>query len=339
MPYFSIIMPVFNGEKYVKRAIKSVQNQSFSDFELLIIDDGSKDNSARICQSICQTDPRVKLIVQNNKGALLARKSGIRMATGIYTLFLDCDDTFLPDALDVIYREVQKQKVDLLVFNYYKFTSQKKMKLGKQILSEKKVYTGQSLAELSVEYFGELNSLWTKAVKTEIAKKAFRIYDCRLSMAEDYLISLQIFRYIHNAAYIDKYLYNYIDNPNSSMHNVKKEFFGEYEFVYKEALKVFNDFKLSTEIKNKLKEHILMKIFADYFFYTFQKKLSFQEFLKLGELIRKKEYMNCRECDLNLGFVWKPIYKLIKSQDYHSLYLYFLLLQLGYFAKHRKFAA
>lgn len=158
-------------------------------------------------------------------------------------------------------------------------------------------------------------------------------------MAEDYLISLQIFRYIHNAAYIDKYLYNYIDNPNSSMHNVKKEFFGEYEFVYKEALKVFNDFKLSTEIKNKLKEHILMKIFADYFFYTFQKKLSFQEFLKLGELIRKKEYMNCRECDLNLGFVWKPIYKLIKSQDYHSLYLYFLLLQLGYFAKHRKFAA
>ncbi len=102
-----------------------------------------------------------------------------------------------------------------------------------------------------MEYFGELNNLWTKAVKTEIAKKAFKIYNCRLSMAEDYLISLQIFKLIHNAIYIDNYLYNYMDNPNSSMHNVKKEFFGEYEFVYREALKVLNDFKLSTEIKNR----------------------------------------------------------------------------------------
>ncbi len=138
MPYFSIIMPVFNGEKYVKHAIESVRNQSFSNFELFIIDDGSKDNSAKICQSVCQIDPRIKLIVQKNSGASLVRKSGIQMATGIYTLFLDCDDTLCTDALDVIYRELQKRKVDLLIFNYNKLTLGKKQKPGKHILSEKK---------------------------------------------------------------------------------------------------------------------------------------------------------------------------------------------------------
>lgn len=339
MPYFSIIMPVFNGERYVKRAIDSVTNQSFSDFELIIIDDGSKDNSSKICQLECQMDSRIKFIAQNNKGALLARKSGIQIAKGIYTLFLDCDDTLQSEALNLIFRELQEQPVDLLIFNYNKLRLGEKTKHGKPILLNQKIYTGRELAKLSVEYFGELNSLWTKAVKTKFVKKVFRLYDCRLSMAEDYLISLQIFKNITDVVYLDKYLYNYTDNPSSSMHNVKKEFFSEYEFVYLEALKIFHDFKYSTSVEIQLTKKIMIKIFADYFFYTFQKRLSFHDFLKIGELISTKKYMNIYRYNLNLGFVWKPVYKLMKSHRYQCLYFYFLLLQLGYFVKHGRFSA
>lgn len=169
MPYFSIIMPVFDGENYVRKAIASVRNQSFSDFELIIIDDGSKDNSLEICLAECQKDPRIKFIAQNNKGALLARKTGVQTADGIYTLFL-------------------------------------------------------------------------------------------------------------------------------------------------------------------------IKIFADYFFYTFQKRLSFREFWKLGEQISIKKYMHNYTSDLKLGPIWRPIYILMKLHKYKCLYFYFLLLQLGYFTKHGKFS-
>lgn len=305
---------------------------------MIIIDDGSKDNSSRICQLECQMDSRIRFIVQSNKGALLARKSGVQIAEGIYTLFLDCDDTLQLEELNLIYGELQKRQVDLLIFNYNKLRLGEKKESGKQILLQQNIYTGRDLAKLSVKYFGELNSLCTKATKTEFVKKAFRLYDCRLSMAEDYLISLQIFKNIANAAYLDKYLYNYIDNPSSSMHIVKKEFFSEYEFVYSEALKIFHYFKYSTRVEMQLTQNILMKIFADYFFYTFQKKLSFQKFLKLGELISTKKYMNTYKDGLNLGCVWNPIYKLIKFHKYRCLYFYFFLLQLGYFVKHGKFS-
>lgn len=338
MPYFSIIMPVFNGEKYVRKAIASVRNQSFSNFELIIIDDGSKDNSSEICLAECQTDSRIKFITQNNRGALLARKTGVQTADGIYTLFLDCDDTFQLDSLNLIYRELQNHPVDLLIFNYNKVSAEEKIKPGKQILSSQKIYTGRELVKLSVDYFGELNSLCTKVVKTKFVKNAFALYDCRLSMAEDYLISLQIFKNINNAAYFDKCLYNYTDNPCSSMHNVKKEFFSEYEFVYLNALNILHDFSSLTEEEIKLAKNIMIKIFADYFFYTFQKRLSFQEFWKLGEQISTKKYMHNYTSDLKLGPIWKPIYILMKRHKYKCLYFYFLLLQLGYFIKHGKFS-
>ena len=338
MPYFSIILPVFNGENYVRKSIASVLNQSFSDFELIIIDDGSKDNSSEICLAECQKDSRIKFIAQNNKGALLARKTGVQTADGIYTLFLDCDDTFQLESLNLIYRELQKHPVDLLMFNYNKLGAEEKIKTGKQILSNQKIYTGRELVKLSVDYFGELNSLCTKVVKTEFAKKAFALYDCRLSMAEDYLISLQIFKNINNAAYFDKCLYNYTDNPCSSMHNVKKEFFSEYEFVYLNALNILHDFGFSAGEEIKLTKNIMIKIFADYFFYTFQKRLSFREFWKLGEQISTKKYMNNRNSDLKLGPIWRPIYELMKLHKYKCLYFYFLLLQLGYFTKHGKFS-
>ena len=126
MPYFPIIMPVFNGERYVKRAIDSVTNQSFSDFELIIIDDGSKVYS-KICQlRVSNGFARIKFIAQNNKGALLARKSGIQIAKGIYTLFLD--------AMILYSRSIEfdfsrtRTTVDLLIFNYNKLRLRRKNK-------------------------------------------------------------------------------------------------------------------------------------------------------------------------------------------------------------------
>ena len=97
-PLFSVIMPLFNKRDYVLRAIKSVQNQTYGNWELIIIDDGSTDGSTKI---IPQNEARIRLYQQQNKGPGAARNKGIEVASGQYVTFLDADDCFFPNKLEV----------------------------------------------------------------------------------------------------------------------------------------------------------------------------------------------------------------------------------------------
>lgn len=334
MTYFSIVMPVYNGEKYVKTAINSVLQQSFSDFELIVIDDGSTDDSKKICEMLLQSDKRITVISQSNQGALLARKIGVRISKGKYILFLDCDDTFQTGALKKIYHAISTTGLDMLMFNYNIVDQYGHIKEGEKVLINNKLYSGQELFLLSMNYFGLLNSLGTKAVKAEVVKQAFEVYSCNISMAEDLLISLQIFRRIYSAVYLEDCLYNYIDNPNSSMHRVQIKFFSEYEFVYLEEVKMIREYHIPLKIEKKLTENFLVKIMADYFFYTFQQKITFTDFVKLGKMISTKAYMNTSFEKLNLGTIWNLSYRFYLLGKYRILYLYFGCLWLGYRIKH-----
>lgn len=330
MPYFSIIMPVYNGEKYIKKAVVSILKQSFYDFELIMINDGSTDDSAQICNTLARCDKRIIFISQKNQGALLARKAGIRIATGQYVLFLDCDDTFEADALKYIYKAVQETKADLVMFNYQRVDVYNSIKKEKKFLTSHKIYGGKELFLLSIRYFGLLNSLCTKAIRNKIIKNAFGVYHRDMSMAEDLLISLQIFKSIDKAIYIDKYLYNYVDNPNSSMHRVKLSFFSDYEFMYLEEIKMIREFGLSNILEKNFIQKFLIKIMADYFFLTFQKKLTFDQFTNIGDMLSKKAYLTVPCPNLNLGIIWNIPYKLYLGKKYIALYLYFHFMKMGY---------
>ena len=103
MPFFSIIMPVYKVEKYLERAIKSVLEQTYSDFELLLIDDASPDRSLYICRDFAEKDGRVKVIhLDENKGVSNARNIGIDRACGQYLMFMDSDDYIHPRALEIL---------------------------------------------------------------------------------------------------------------------------------------------------------------------------------------------------------------------------------------------
>lgn len=96
---FSVVMPVYNRERCVLQSIESVIDQEFADWELIIIDDGSEDNTLKLCNSIAQNDSRVKVYSQLNKGVSAARNSGLKVAVGEYVLFLDSDDFLEMNAL------------------------------------------------------------------------------------------------------------------------------------------------------------------------------------------------------------------------------------------------
>ena len=115
----SIIMPVFNGEKYIKKAIFSVLNQSLEDFELIIVNDGSTDGTLDIINEF--DDDRIKVITQENKGPGAARNKALTLAKGDYLMFLDSDDWFCPDALKTAFSEADSNSTDISIFQIIKY--------------------------------------------------------------------------------------------------------------------------------------------------------------------------------------------------------------------------
>lgn len=116
-PFFSIVIPVYNTIKELQRCVDSVVSQSFTDFELILVDDGSADGSGALCDRLSAEDPRIKTIHKANGGCAAARNTGIRAAGGKYLLFLDSDDMWNDnDALEKFYGIVQSRTVDIVCF-------------------------------------------------------------------------------------------------------------------------------------------------------------------------------------------------------------------------------
>ena len=122
MPKISVILPVFNGEKYIKKAITSVLTQNFNDFELIIVNDGSTDSTLEIIQEF--KDSRIKLINQTNHGPGKSRNNALIESKGDYILFLDSDDWFIEDALKIAYNEAVKFDTDLSFFQMLNYNDE-----------------------------------------------------------------------------------------------------------------------------------------------------------------------------------------------------------------------
>ncbi|MDU6983128.1 MAG: glycosyltransferase family 2 protein [Terrisporobacter othiniensis] len=107
----SVIVPVYNGEDYIENCIKNVLNQTLKDFELIIINDGSSDNTLNICREYCDIDNRIKLISQSNQGVSTARNKGIKVSKGEYICFIDCDDKIDINYIESLYNACEKNNV------------------------------------------------------------------------------------------------------------------------------------------------------------------------------------------------------------------------------------
>lgn len=109
---------MYNQEKYLPECIESVLNQTFKDFELILVDDGSTDSSGMLCDQYAQEHPRIITVIhQKNQGLLFARRTGIENANGEFYLFLDADDYFCGNALKTIYSQIEKKSVHMVIFN------------------------------------------------------------------------------------------------------------------------------------------------------------------------------------------------------------------------------
>ena len=135
----SIVMPVYNGENYLKKSIESILNQTCQEWELILVDNGSEDDSFRICQEYAERDQRIEIVhLQCNQGVSVARNSGMEKVTGEYVTFLDADDWIVPDYLEQLVKRAKSTEADLLVCQFQKVYDKQRYEDGSLKKDEEK---------------------------------------------------------------------------------------------------------------------------------------------------------------------------------------------------------
>ena len=186
----SIIIPAYNVEKYIAKCLHSVINQSYKNLDVIVVDDGSKDRTGCIIDDYSAKDNRIRAVHQPNGGLPNARNTGMKYANGDYVMFLDSDDWIEPTCCEVIVSEMQKDKADLVFFEYYKEYKNKTVQM-KTYPHEKLIYNRDGGKQEFFLYDMRTITAWGKIYSAEILHKCE--YNESLRTAEDVILLLICF--------------------------------------------------------------------------------------------------------------------------------------------------
>lgn len=215
----SIIMPIYNAEQYLHRAINSILSQTINDWELILIDDGSTDSSSSICEQYAIQDKRIKVIHKMNEGVAMARDAGIKLAQGEYSIHVDSDDWIEPTMLKELYNKAQIDNADIVITDYY-INSNHKQYISKQTPTS--LDSNSILIEiLQGRLFG---ALWNKLIRTSLYNTYTLQFFSKINYREDVLICAQILQHTNiNISYLNKAFYHYFINQDSITHKITRK--------------------------------------------------------------------------------------------------------------------
>lgn len=201
----SIIIPVYNTEKYIERCLLSVACQTYSDFECLCIDDGSTDQSGIIIQRLAAKDSRFCYLYQQNAGPSAARNRGLEEAKGKYILFVDSDDTIEPDYLEKLVDGIEKSEADICCCGYTYLDSAQSYKQN----DYPKIDNPTKNAFLKMLFSGTGGTVCSKLFRTAVIRENQIKFDKRFFLCEDQLFALEFYCASRRYASIESYGYNY----------------------------------------------------------------------------------------------------------------------------------
>lgn len=330
----SVIVPVYNAQEEIKYLLEDIQNQSLYNFEAIVVDDGSEDNSGAICKEYSRRDERYIYIYQKNEGVSSARNHGLDISKGRYITFLDADDRIPADRFEKMVRAIEQKDTNDLVIGRYRvdikskkfpFSSWQSDLMGEQNLD---VLIKDYEKSMSGFYYGVI---WNKLYKRSIITKYDIKFDESISWGEDLIFNLQYFCHIKNCVYISDYIYNYCYTESSLLSNITiyedKIDFMRYKKVlelgeklydkqdYTRYLRTANEFFLERVIRK-----MSMKV-VDVSFCDIQAYDSFKEYILLPEVVSL-----WKQDDLfkdNIAYCL--IQKLILKKEYHIVYYLFVL--------------
>lgn len=217
-PVVSVIVPIYNMQTYLERCLSSIQNQTFTDFEVLMINDGSIDGSALIAEEYVVKDPRFHYFFQENQGLSGARNTGLDHASGKYVIFVDSDDYAAPNYVEALVNAMEETHCELGVCNYYECTSRGKepKDYAKGVLSQKKYLLDMAKHPIHNYYV----VMWNKMYVRELIEQNGLRFDLQAKCMEDIVFNTRYYLYANNVNTISNYGYYYLyDRKDSLSHS------------------------------------------------------------------------------------------------------------------------
>ena len=324
----SIIVPVYNTEQYLDKCIKSILNQTFKYFELILINDGSNDSSLDICRKYSNKDNRIVIVDNKNQGVSTARNIGISKARGEFILFVDSDDYVDNTWCEELYNTITMNSEKMCLCRYKKcYLKSGNVSINKKI--DREINNISLIDKVDIfKVFKEelLNSPWNKIYISKILKDKKIRFQKNLSLGEDLLFNIEYLKYVKNDIVIlNKNLYNYVISEENSLSNkyyedlfsINKRIYSELYYFMKEngnSISKYREEFYSTYLNS------ILIVFNN----TFNKSSNKKFLEKIGynsKILKSKEYKEClKYSDLS---EFNKLYRFImKRQSYIYMYIY-----------------
>lgn len=331
---FSVIVPVYNVENYIEQCLDSILNQTYQNFEVILVDDGSTDRSAKLCDEYgIRHYQKIKVLHKKNQGVLAARVDGICNANGQFCVFVDSDDFVEPNLLEVVDSYLNRDlEVDILLYSFVYYRNGKKDNRFKAVAGDGYIWTEDSKREIyeKISCGSEITSIWSKAIRTSVLKEDptnYALYYGK-NMAEDLLQSLFPLTKARKIMYTDKTLYNYRINEESLSRSFRAETIDKKNsiYVYEKVLEYLKIWKLDNK---EMRDKVDAKWFNDAIYIITQSyEMSSDKDSKnavlnydWSKLIPEKVYDENNRFENN---IYKKLYSMWIKKDYRSIHRYFL---------------
>lgn len=287
-PYFSIIIPAYNVSDYIEECLESLEGQSYRDFEVIIVDDGSTDDTFDVCKSLLSKFPNIciQVVHQSNQRQIAARMNGIDHAKGEYCLFVDADDKLVADALEVVKSAIDKYCADIVIYNGVRFWDGGAAPFWKHYRNEDFFIKNEDYQKFLQEAVStnRFNNVWNKAFKREVLLKSRRFENVSfLNIEEDYLMQLPWYDTASSAVYIPQNLYLYRFNPASvTQLKFNADKYRMATFLFKETMPYYKKWNVPDAENKCIRKFIARTSAAIKQFYSQESNLSIAE---------KKDYL------------------------------------------------
>ena len=327
---FSVIVPVYNISEYLEECIKSVVNQNYTDYELILVDDGSTDESPLICDKYQKAYSNIRVIHKKNGGLTSARKAGAKIAKGDYIVCLDGDDYWKDNYFNTIDKLINNQ--DIICFGYL---DQKEKKYLNNV--KPGMYTGVELFEnfmidlkKDIPNYGSLiYSIWTKVIKRELYVEEQMKIPNDIVMGEDLLLSAMLLKKATKVLVSNYCGYIYRTNMKSITRMFSTKRVIQYTRLCEELLKVFSD------EKNKVYCFAKMSLFNTYS----EMILSSKSYMEFKNYLKEVEYCDSLKVYSNKAIIEKgnlntKLKNLLDENGWYHV-MYFILIMKYKFIKNR----
>lgn len=339
MEKVSIIVPVYNSEIYLEKCINSIINQTYKNLEILLINDGSKDNSLQILYEYAKKDLRIRVIDRQNNGVSATRNLGIEKSTGEYICFIDADDWIECNMIEKLYNTIKQKDVDAVRCNYYTHLGAKRI-IGKSVNMKDKICHSDELKNDILNEFiiGNINSfVWLLIVKSDILKNKIK-FVTKVHMMEDTIFYVELLYNIKTLYFLNEPLYHYVYNKSGACAN-SKYILRNIESIIEGNVYIKNiisqNSNLCIEQIKKINALHLNSI-NTFLYYLFKYKINKKDLIDKIKGIREKEELNSILNNYNTKYIKvgkKIITLMLKQKKYNVLYFCYYILSIPYIIK------